>query len=246
MLPLYTPNLFALRPVMKALVLILMVCAGITAGPASAADPSIDRLLSKLPAPEKFVDPAQNDPLAKQMFAAVKANNFGTALEAARGLTKKYPRSLGAQAFLGLLAIEMRRFPEAATACRKALSIRSDFSPAYTGLALAELGQGRYRPAFSSFQRITKLSPNSDIGWIGMSVCAERLKWGQASLEYARRATVVAPTSAAAWGQLAREEDLFGNAHAASEAIARSHRLQGSKRENRTTRSTGDAHAQTH
>lgn len=229
---------------MKVFVLTLIACAGITARLASAADPSIDRLLSKLPAPEKFVDPAQNDPLAKQVFAAVNANKFGAALEAARGLTKKYPSSPGAQAVLGLVAVEMRRFPEAATACRKALSIRSDFSPAYTGLALAELGQGRYRQAFSSFQRITKLSPTYDIGWIGMSVCAERLGWGKASLEYARRATVVAPTSAAAWDQLAREEDLFGNAHAASEAIARAHRLQGSKRENRTTRSDSGAHGQ--
>jgi tetratricopeptide (TPR) repeat protein len=245
MLPLYTRNLFKRRAVMKALFLTLIICASI-ARLASAADPSIDQLLRKLPAPEKFVDPAENDPLAKQMFAAVKAHNLGSALGASRSLANKYPRSLAAQTLHGLLAVEMHRFPEAAAAYRKALSIRSDFAPANVGLGLAELGQGRFRQAFSNFQRITKVTPNSDIGWIGMSVCAEGLGWRQASLEYARRATAVAPASAGAWYQLARAEDLFGDAHAASEAVARAHRIEGSKGKNRTTSSTSDAHRRSH
>lgn len=229
---------------MKTLVLTLIVCVSL-ARLASGADPSIDRLLGKLPAPEKFVDPTRRDPLAEQMFAALKAHNFGTALEASRRLANKYPASAGAHAFHGLIAVEARRFPEASAACRKALSIRSDFLPAYVGLGLAELGQGRYRPAFFDFKRITMLAPSSDTGWIGMSVCAERLGWRQDSLAYARRATVVAPTSAGAWDQLAREEDLFGDAHAASKAIARANQLRGSKGQNRTTRSTGGAKGQT-
>jgi tetratricopeptide (TPR) repeat protein len=231
---------------MKTLVLALILCASIMARSASAADPSIDRLLGKLPQPEKFVDPARNDPLAKQMFAAAQAHNFGTALEASRRLAKKYPSSFGAQAFHGLLAVEMGRYPEASAACRKAIAIRSDFSPAYVGLALAELAQSHFREAFLNFQRVTKIAPNDDIGWIGMSACAERLGWRRDSLAYARRATVVAPTSAGAWYQLAREEDLFGDIHAASKAIARAHQLQGSKGRNRTTRSSGGAHGPTH
>ena len=241
----HTQNRHTLRAVMKALALTLILCASITARVASAADPSIDRLLGKLPPPEKFVDPARNDPLAKEMFAAAKAHNFGTALEASRRLANKYPRSLGAQAFHGLLAVTTHRFPEAAAAYRKALLIRSDFSPAYVGLALAELAQSHFREAFLNFQRVTKVAPKADIGWIGMSACAERLGWRQDSLAYARRGTVVAPTSAGAWYQLAREEDLFGDLHAASKAIARAHQLQGSKGQNRTTRSSGDAPGQT-
>jgi tetratricopeptide (TPR) repeat protein len=203
-------------------------------------------LLSKLPPAEKFVDPARNDPLAKQMFAAAKAQNFGIALEASRRLANKYPRSLGAQAYHGLLAVAMRRFPEASAAYRKALSIRSDFSPAYVGLALAELAQSHFREAFLNFQRVTKITPNADIGWIGMSACAERLGWRHDSLVYARRATVVAPASASAWYQLAREEDLFGDVHAASKAVARAHQLQGSKGQNRTMRSSGGPHGPAH
>ena len=57
---------------MKFFLFTLSVFVLLVANAAPAAqDPSIDRLLSKLPAPEKFVDPAINDPLAKQMVASV-------------------------------------------------------------------------------------------------------------------------------------------------------------------------------
>jgi tetratricopeptide (TPR) repeat protein len=214
---------------MKKSVLTLVVFAGIAVNVVSAADPSIDRLLGKLPAPEKFVDPARNDPLAKQMFAAAKAHNFGIALEASRRLANKYPKSLGAQAYHALLAVAVRRFPEASAAYRKALSIRSDFWPAYVGLALSEAAQNHYREALSDFQRITQVAPKADLGWIGASACAEKLGMRQDSLTYARRATVVAPTSAGAWYQLAREEGLFGDKQAAGKALARANRLRGSK-----------------
>ena len=233
MSPLYTRNLFTLHAVMKALVLTLIICASIAGGVASGADPSIDRLLGKLPAPEKFVDPARNDPLAKQMFAAVKDHNFGIALEASRRLSNKYPKSLGAQAYHGLLAVTLRRFAEASAAYRKALSIRSDFWPAYVGLALSEAAQNHFRDALTNFQRITKVAPKTDVGWIGSSACAEKLGMRQDSLAYARRATVVAPTSAGAWYQLAREEGLFGDKQAAGKALARANRLRGSKGQNR-------------
>lgn len=225
----YSPNRQTLCVAMKALVLSLILCASIAASVASAADPSIDRLLGKLPAPEKFVDPARNDPLAKQMFAAAQAHNFGIALDASRRLANKYPKSLGAQAYHGLLAVSLRRFPEASAAYHKALSIRSDFWPAYVGLALSEAAQNHFREALSNFQRITKVAPKADVGWIGSSACAAKLGMRQDSLAYARRATVVAPTSAGAWYQLARAEELFGDKQAAGKALARANRLRSSK-----------------
>jgi tetratricopeptide (TPR) repeat protein len=235
----HTQNCCTLRAVIKALILTVILCASFGAGVAAAADPSIDRLLGKLPPPEKFVDPARNDPLARQMFAAAKAHNFGIALEASRRLANKYPRSLGAQAYHGLLAVALRRFPEASAAYRKALSIRSDFSPGYVGLALAEAAQKHFREALSDFQQITKVAPKADVGWIGSSACAEKLGMRQDSLAYARRATVVAPTSPGAWFQLAREEGLFGDKQAAGKALARANRLRGSSGQDRITRSPG-------
>ncbi|HSV63210.1 MAG TPA: hypothetical protein VLH83_07665 [Chthoniobacterales bacterium] len=214
---------------MKSLLLCLVVSTVLTASFASAADPSIDRLLNKLPSPEKFVDPAENDPLAKQMLAALKARNLGTALDASRRLANKYPKSLGAQTIHGLIALGMRQFPEASAAYRKALAIRSNFSAAYLGIALAEASQSHFRVALSNFQQITRLAPKADIGWIGSSACAEKLGMRQESLNYARRATAVAPASASAWYQLAREEGLFGDKQAAAKALAHANQLQKSK-----------------
>jgi len=215
---------------MKSLFLSLIVCAGLAASFASAADPSIDRLLNKLPPPEKFVDPAQNDPLAKQMLAALKSKNFGTALDASRRLANKYPKSLGAQWIHGLIALAMRQFAETSGAYHKVLAIRSGFFPAYMGLGLAEAAQHHYKVALSNFQQLTRLAPKADIGWIGSSACAEKLGMRQESLNYARRATAVAPSSAGAWYQLAREEGLFGDKQAAAKALAHANQLQGKTR----------------
>jgi tetratricopeptide (TPR) repeat protein len=212
---------------MKFFILMLTVFAAVLATNAFAAqEPSIDRLLNKLPPPEKFVDPAINDPLAKQMAAAAKANNFGGALEASRKLASRYPKSLPAQGIHGMLALLMGRYPEAEAAYRKTLALQPDLPVAYTGLALAEAGQEHYRAAFGDFQRVTRLAPKADIGWIGLSASAEKLGRRQESLDFARRATAVAPSSAGAWNQLARAEGLAGNKSASAKALARAKQLQ--------------------
>jgi tetratricopeptide (TPR) repeat protein len=198
----------------------------VVTGAFAAQEPSIDRLLGKLPPPEKFVDPASRDPLVKQMQAAAKAQNFGAALDAARRLAARYPKSLGAQMIHGLLSQSLGRLSEAAAAYRKAVSIQPDFALAYAGLGLTEAAQQQFRAALSSFQQVTRLSPKADLGWIGSSACAEKLGRRQESLEYARHATAVAPSSAGAWHQLARVEGLFGSKQAAANALARANRLQ--------------------
>jgi tetratricopeptide (TPR) repeat protein len=206
---------------MKSFVLMLPVFAAVIVTNAFAAqDPSIDRLLGKLPPPEKFVDPAINDPLAKQMTAAAKAHNFGLALDASRRLANRYPKSLGAQMLHGMFALFVRRFPEAAAAYHKALAIRPDFAGAYAAMGVAEFLQQHFGVALSDFQQATRLAPKADIGWIGASACSEKLGRRQESLEYARRATAAAPSSSGAWYQLAREEGLSGNKQASAKALA--------------------------
>jgi tetratricopeptide (TPR) repeat protein len=222
---------------MKSFILMLPVFAAVLVTNALAAqDPSIDRLLGKLPPPEKFVDPAINDPLAKQMAAAAKAHNFGTALDASRRLADRYPKSLGAQMVHGMLALALRRFPEASAAYHKVLSIRPDFAAADIGLGLAEASQQHFRAALSDFQQVTRLAPKADAGWIGSSGCAEKLGRRQESLQYARRATAVAPSSAGAWYQLAREEGLSGNKQASANALARANQLERTALQRRSSR----------
>jgi len=205
------------------LVFVVVLLAVLSAG---AADEAIDRLVSKLPPPQKFIDPAINDPLAKQMSAASKAHNFGVALDLSRHLAERYPKSLGAQMVHGMLAASLRQFREASGAYHKALSIRPDFPAAYIGLGITNASQNRFAAALSDFQQVTRLAPQFDVGWIGSSACAERLGRARDSLEFARRATAVAPSSAGAWLQLAREESAAGNNQAATKALARANQLR--------------------
>jgi tetratricopeptide (TPR) repeat protein len=199
--------------------------------PVRAADEAIDRLISKLPPPQKFVDPAVSDPLAKQITSASKAHNYGTALDLSRRLADRYPKSLGAQMIHGTLAGSVRQFPEASDAYHKALSIRPDFVPAYLGLGIMDASQNRFAAALSDFQKITRIAPQLDVGWIGSSACAERLGRKRESLEFARHATAVAPSSFGAWLQLAREETVAGNRQAAEAALARANQLRRSARQ---------------
>src|ERR1041384_5369720 len=69
-------------------------------------DAAIDKLIKKLPPPEKLVkpirravqadDPAVNDPLVSQIAQAVNADNLASCLNLSRKLTEKYPHSPGA------------------------------------------------------------------------------------------------------------------------------------------------------
>src|SRR5215831_14791454 len=76
-----------------------------------ATDPDVERLLKKLPPPEKLIhadervlrfnDPAIHDPVVKEIVAASKANQGKRALELSQQLAKHYPSSVLANCFTG-------------------------------------------------------------------------------------------------------------------------------------------------
>lgn len=212
--------------------LLVAIAAALVIGHAPAlkaqADSSIDKLIKKLPAPEKVIqlDPASRDPLANKIVAAIKAMNLGNAYAMSKQLAARYPKSAGAHAVHGQLALVLEHYPEASDAFHKAVVIQPDYAFAYVGLAFSEASQNHIDAAMSGFRQVTRLSPNTDIGWIGMSACAERLGKKNDSLQYARRATAVAPSSYAAWLQLSRSERIAGNRQAAANALARANDLQ--------------------
>src|SRR5205823_3891422 len=85
---------------------------------AFAQDPSIDKLLSKLPPPEKLgkppvkraleqPDPAFKDPMGRQISRAIETYNFPQALNLSRKLTERYPRSAASQVLRGALAADL-------------------------------------------------------------------------------------------------------------------------------------------
>jgi tetratricopeptide (TPR) repeat protein len=213
---------------MKTLAVCFLTVVALAATKAAqdpSQDPSIDRLLGKLPPPEKFVDPAINDPLAKHMAAAAKAHNFGIVLDDARRLAERYPKSVNAQFNHGSIAFGLHMYPESSGAFRKVLAVRPDFALGYVGLGLTELAQQHYRAAMGNFQQVARLLPNKDIGWLGLSVCADKLGQKKDALTNARKATAVAPNSTIAWLQAGHEESLAGNKQAAAMDLARANQL---------------------
>ena len=181
----------------------------------AAQDPSIDKLIGKLPPVEQFIDPFMNDPLAKQYVAAVKQRNYGIALGISRQLASKYPKSFAAQFVHAATAKEMRNFPEAIAGFHKVLALKPDFTYAYFGLGASEAGQQHFRAALTEFDHITRLEPSRDVGWIVCSQCAEKIGDQKLSLDYARRGTRAAPKSAVVWVQAGRAEGRSGNKQAA-------------------------------
>ncbi len=202
----------------------------------AAAEPSIDRLIHKLPPPEKLAkpavqqataqrDPVLNDPLAKDAMTAFDRRNFSRALGSSRKFARKYPRNAVAHGLHGVIALSLRQLNEASVAFRTAVSVQPNFSFGYLGLGAAEAEQGRFETALNNFRQLTRLEPKEAIGWVAASGCAERLGRRQESLEYAKRATVVAPKSAAAWVALARAETTLGHWENAKRATARAREL---------------------
>jgi len=156
---------------------------------------SIDKLLSKLPPPEKIIepsarkalaqpDPAFKDPLVTEIVVALNMRNFQLAMGLSRKLTERYPRSAGAQALRGALAYDLRLYAEASAAFRTATTIDPKYPFAYFGLAAVEATQGKYAAAIPHLQQVLKLQPDLTITGLkvypGMTVTAEILiKWAE-------------------------------------------------------------------
>ena len=226
-------RLFRSVPILAALILGALVYPAI-----GAEDASIDRLLRKLPPPEKIVrqpDPLLNDPLAKKAIAAINARNFPRALGLARQLTQRYPRNPVAHSLRGSLAYALRQFAEASSEFRSTIGLQPKFSFAYFWLGLAEAAQNHYATALQNFQELARLEPKAEFAWVASSECAGRLGRHQESRDYAKRAVAIAPGSAAAWLQLARAESALGNKTAAQRALVRAKEL-GATRSTSTPR----------
>jgi tetratricopeptide (TPR) repeat protein len=114
----------------------------------AAEDASIDRLLSKLPPPEKIIkpsapqaqqrtDPVLQDELFIGGFVAANMGNSSQARFYFRKLAEKYPQSETALIFWGEFAYRLRYYDEATAAFQKALAL------APNGLRMDGVGQSR-------------------------------------------------------------------------------------------------------
>ena len=136
----------------------------------AAEDASIDRLLSKLPAPEKIVkpsaphppqqkDPALQDPLFVQIFALAGLGNFSEGRLYSRKLAEKYPRSEAALILWGEFAYRLRYYDEAAVVFRRATVLAPHNAYAWLELTKAENALGQIGAALNAMAKAAEISP---------------------------------------------------------------------------------------
>ncbi len=234
MYPLYQRSKYSAT--LPALTIATLLLIGIVRPLGAADEPSIDRLLNKLPAPEKLVqtrDPGGTDPLAKKTLEALQKKNYGQALDYSRRLTRANPTSAVAHGLHGWIAFNLQQIGEASSEFRSAIKSQSNYSFGYFGLGLCEATQTHYANALQNFQQLARLEPKAEVAWVASSGCAERLGRRRESLDYAKRATAIAPRSAIAWSQLARAEEINGHKAEAQRAFSRAREL-GAKRSTTT------------
>ena len=197
----------------------------------AATDSEIDRLLKKLPPPEKLVkrnehvlrvtDPALRDPLVKQIEAASKANQTKRALELARQLAARYPSSATANYYAGYFASQEKRYAESSALFRRALAIQPQLVLCHYSLGFVEWRQGHFSVALHHMREVTKLEPRAAAGWAVLSLCAEMAGQWQESVVAARHLVALEPRQTAAWVRLAMAEKNVGNYKAATQAMNR-------------------------
>jgi Flp pilus assembly protein TadD len=165
--------LFTLRAVKLAIRLVRVCCVlGFSLGASFAAeDASIDRLLKKLPAPEKLIkpsvpqasqppDPALKDPLLTYTIAAAMMRNWSQARLYSLKLSEKYPHSEVAAILWGNCAYHLRYYAEAAGAFRKALALAPRDAYTWMDLAIAENAMAHVGAALNAMVKAAQLSPN--------------------------------------------------------------------------------------
>src|SRR5438067_8025818 len=137
-----------------------------------AQDASIDRLLNKLPPPEKLVkppvqrameqpDPAFQDPIGRQTLQAIMTDNIPQALYLNRKLTERYPRSLGAQYLRGVMAWTVHQYGEASSSFRAATKIQPRYAPAQFGLDAVQGAPGHLAEGIPHLPRVIEREAKS-------------------------------------------------------------------------------------
>jgi tetratricopeptide (TPR) repeat protein len=202
---------------------------------AQAQDPSIERLLKKLPPPETLVKrPPVNvrdelevlgDPLTNRLWIAVAYRNWSQAKSLALRLIENHPNNPWVHCMRGSIATELARFPEASAAFRDAVRVRPKFAYGFLQLGSVEVIQQHFAAAIPHFQKVVELDPEAAIGWVFLSGCTEKLGRRKESLDYAKRAIAVAPNAAGAWLQLARAENALGHSENAKRALAQAQQI---------------------
>jgi Flp pilus assembly protein TadD len=136
----------------------------------AAEDASIDRLLSKLPPPEKLIkpsapqesqrtDPALQDPLFVYAFSSWYLRDISQARFYSRKLAEKYPQSVAALILWGEFAYRLRYYEEAAGVFQRATILAPRDAYVWMELARAENSMGHMGATLNAMAKAAELSP---------------------------------------------------------------------------------------
>jgi tetratricopeptide (TPR) repeat protein len=135
-----------------------------------AEDASIDRLLGKLPPPEKLVkpsapqarqrtDPVLEDPLFISAFTAAYLRDVSQARFYFHKLSEKYPQSEIALILRGDFAYRLHYYDEATAAFRQAVALAPNDAYAWMELVKAENSKGHIGAALNAMAKAAEISP---------------------------------------------------------------------------------------
>lgn len=204
-----------MRRALTAVLLLLAVSLLPTARVRSAAPGTVDRLVSRLPAPESFArspletalrdtNPIVRDPDYQRLGKALRAHDDKAALRSARPLARRYPKVAPLQLLYGLVALSNRQLPEAEAAMRAAIAAGPSVGYGWYGLARVQIEANRPASAVASAQRAVALSPRFFLGWLLLAnLQAGQSRFAQGT-DAARHATVLLPKAAVGWDALGR------------------------------------------
>ncbi len=154
-----------IRVVHSCCVLSIGICVA-----TASDDASINKLLGKLPPPEKIIkpsapqqtqreDPALQDPLVVYAFTASYLRDFSQARFYCRKLAEKYPKSENALILWGEFAYRLRYYDEAASAFRRATALDSRDGYSWMELAKAENSMGHTGATLNAMSKAAEVSP---------------------------------------------------------------------------------------
>jgi tetratricopeptide (TPR) repeat protein len=222
-----------MRSLLCQTIAISLIAFSITSSKLCAAeDASIDRLLSKLPPPEKLVKPrvqhavkqsdnALNDPLAKKALTAYFSGSGSDALKYSRQLAQKNSHSAIAHFLHGVCAFYLNQLPEATGAFRSSVVADSGHAISHLLLGASEMLQKHYASAIPPLEKTGELAPSWGAGWLLASQCAIELGRREESLTFAKRATAAEPDWAFTWLQLARAQRANGHPEETLNALSK-------------------------
>ncbi|HEV3409507.1 MAG TPA: tetratricopeptide repeat protein, partial [Chthoniobacterales bacterium] len=205
--------------------------------PVQAQDPDIDRLIKKLPPPEKLVKPRAKaaieeqgdriakDPLFRDLSRALSAGKAAQALGIIQELEKKFPSNPAPPFLYGAFAWRLERYALAAPAFARAAALAPTFTEAHFGAGFCYMLTGQHKSALPHLREMTRQWPNYSLSWLLLSACTEYTGRMVESADHARRAAQLDPSSPAAWMQMARVERALRRPASAIAALTRAAQL---------------------